>query len=469
MNKLKISLICLLFFFSINIFAGKPVYTIKVKFTNLKDTVCYLGNYYGDKSVIRDTGRVDSKGLCTFQGDEKLAGGIYLLITPTKKYFEFIFDRDMNISFEADTTDFVGTLKIKGSPDNQLFYDYLRFISKKAKEADPLKSEYKKHEKNSDSAKAISEKLNKLDKEVKKYKLDFIASHPDCFLAVVFNASYEPELPEAPLLENGQRDSNYIYRYYRQHYLDKVDLSDDRLIRTPVFYNKLKTFLTQLTIQHPDSVIEAADYLVSKTNGNKEMFKYIVWYITNYSETSNIMGFDAIFVHMVEKYYMTNQAFWVNPTTLEKITTRAKILKNLLLGAVAPNLTVQDTSLVYQTLYNVKSKYTILYFWDPTCGHCQKETPKLKDLYDEIHDKGVEVFAVCTDPNIGEWKKYIIEHKLNWLNVMDIQNVTGFHTIYDIYSTPVVYLLDENKIILAKRLSVDQLDAFLEKTISNGK
>ncbi len=466
MNKNKTFLIALFLMFQIISFAGKPVYSIKVKFLNLKDTICYLGNYYGDKSVIKDTGRVDSKGICTFQGDEKLPGGIYLIITPSKKYFEFLFDRDMNISFEADTTDFVNTLKIKGSPDNQLFYEYLRFISKKSKDAEPLRLEIKKHSKNADSLKMLTDQMTIIDKEVKKYKLDFIAQHPDCLLSSVFNASWEPDLPEAPLLQNGKRDSAYIYRYYKQHYLDKINFTDDRLLLTPVFHPKLKTYLTQLTIQMPDSVIAAADYLIEKTKDNKEMFKYIVWYITNYSETSNIMGFDAIFVHMVEKYYMTNKAFWVSAANLDKIVSRAKILKNLLLGAKTPNLTVQDTSYVYQTLYNIKSKYTVLYFWDPTCGHCQKETPKLVDLYNKLHNKGVEVFALCTDPNLEEWKKYIIEHKLNWINVMDMQNITGFHSIYDIFSTPVIYLLDENKVILAKRLSVEQLEGFLEKQMS---
>jgi peroxiredoxin len=178
------------------------------------------------------------------------------------------------------------------------------------------------------------------------------------------------------------------------------------------------------------------------------------------------MGFDAIFVHMVEKDYNTNQAYWVNPSNLEKMTNRAKVLKGLLLGNKIPNVTMEDTNNVYVTLYNVQAKYTILYFWDPTCGHCQKETPKLVSMYDSLKalNRGVEVYAVCADPNLKkEWKKYIKEHKLDWINVMDMQNVTGFHTTYDIYSTPVVYLLDENKVILAKRLSIEQLKEFLER------
>ncbi|NTW33010.1 MAG: redoxin domain-containing protein [Bacteroidetes bacterium] len=445
-------------------FAEKPKYTINVKIDGLKDTVCYLGNYYGDKQYIKDTAKIDSKGNCVFSGDDVLPGGIYLIIVPSKKYFEFIINNDMFFSMETDTSDFINDMKIKGSPENQLFYDYFRFINIKQKENEAIKTLYPKVKENKDSTKLLQDKLVAIDKAVQKYKLDFIDKHPETFLAKVFKASYELPIPEAPLLPNGKKDSVFVYRYYKQHFLDNIDFSDDRLLRTPIFHNKLKQYITTLVVQHPDSIIKDGDSLIAKAH-NKEVFKYLVWYLTNWSETSNIMGFDAIFVHLVEKYYDTNQAYWVSPTNLEKISNRAKILKGLLLGVRTPNLTMQDTSDVFVTLYNLKSKYTVLYFWDPVCGHCQKETPVLKALYDSIKSNGVEVYAVCTDPKIDEWKKFIIKNSLNWINVMDIQNTTGFHTIYDIYSTPVIYLLDENKKILAKRLSVEQLRDFIERQI----
>jgi peroxiredoxin len=461
----RIAFLFFILFITESSFADKPKHLIKVTIRGLKDTVCYLGNYYGDKQYIRDTAKVDSKGYCEFKGDETLPGGIYLVVTPAKKFFEIIIDNEQNFSVETDTTDLIGKMKIKGSNDNQLFYDYLKYINEEQKEAEPLRDQLKKIKNNKDSTKLLQDKLSVIDKDVQKYKLDFITKHPETLLAKVFKASRDPEIPEAPLLPNGKKDSNFAYRYYKQHYFDDIDFSDDRLLRTPVFCNKLKPYLTSVIIQHPDTIIKEADILIEKARANKEMFKYLVWYITNWSETSNIMGFDAIFVHMVEKYYVTNQAYWVNPTNLEKITERAKVLKGLLLGAKISNVTMQDTSNVYQTLYNVQSKYTVLYFWDPTCGHCQKETPKLKSMYDSLNTlkRGIEVYAVCTDANLKkEWKKYIKEHKLNWINVIDLQNTTGFHATYDIDRTPVVYLLDENKLILAKRLSVDQLIEFLD-------
>jgi hypothetical protein len=40
--------------------------------------------------------------------------------------------------------------------------------------------------------------------------------------------------------------------------------------------------------------------------------------------------------------------------------------------------------------------------------------------------------------------------------------VTDFKNIYDIYSTPVMYILDENKKILAKRIGVEQVPDFFD-------
>lgn len=465
---IKRSFIVLLFI-PLLLLAGKPKYEIKVKFTNLADTICFLGNYYGDKQYIKDTAQIDEKGNCVFTGENDLPGGIYLVITPSKKYFEILINTELFFSLETDTTDFTSTMKVKGSKENQLFYEYLKYISAQQKKATPFRDALKAIKDNEDSTKLMREKLSEIDKDVQKYKLDFMKEHSETFLAKIFKTSYEMDLPEAPILPNGRKDSLYVFRYYKDHFLDNIDFSDARLLRTPIFHNKIKQYITSLTVQHPDSIILEADSLIGLAQADSEVFKYVVWYLTNWSETSQIMGFDAIFVHLVEKCYMTGQAYWVTATNLEKITTRAKILKKLLLGVPIPNLTVSDTNNVFYTLYNIKSPYTVLYFWDPTCGHCQKETPKLLSYYDSLKTKGLEVFAVNTDPNVDEWKKYIREHKLDWINVMDQQNVTGFRTTYDIYSTPVIYLLDENKKILAKRLSADQLKEFLDREFKKEK
>jgi thiol-disulfide isomerase/thioredoxin len=175
------------------------------------------------------------------------------------------------------------------------------------------------------------------------------------------------------------------------------------------------------------------------------------------------MGMDAVFVHMGKNYYMTGQAFWADSTTVAKIGDRVKKLQYSLIGTTAPNLIMKDTLENVQILHAINKDYTIAYFWDPDCGHCKKVTPKVKEFYDEFKKElNVEVYGVNTNAKEKEaWKQYIIENDLNWINVDDPEQKTAYKYLYDIYSTPVIYLLDKDKKIIAKRIGAEDLENFI--------
>jgi thiol-disulfide isomerase/thioredoxin len=440
-----------------------PTYTIKFKINGLKNTECYIAHYHGDKQYLKDTAKVDANGNMTFSSAKEMPKGMYLLVMPSKRYFEFVFTEN-NFSMEAtDTNDFVGTMKVKNSVENENFYKYLKFISEKSKKAEPLKARYDANKDNSDSTEILRKQLNIIDEEVKKYKEDFLKANPKLFISTIFRATTDVVVPEAPILPNGRKDSTFAYRYYKEHYFDNIDLTDDRIAYTPILHNKIDFFMKKMVLQMPDSIIKEADILIEKTRPSKEVFKYTVHYITNTYETSNIMGMDAVFVHMAEKYYNTKQAFWLDSNRLKKIAERASVLKTGLVGQKAVNLSMNKLDGSYINLYDIKADYTILYFWDPGCGHCKKVTPVLLDFYNKNKANGVEVFSVGCGDDYEEWKKYIEDNKLNWINVMDFYNKTNFRKIFDIYSTPVSYVLDKNKKIIAKRLTVEQIEELLER------
>lgn len=444
---------------------AKESHEIKVTVKGLKEgSSCLLANYYGEKQYIKDSAKANAKGEVVFKGDDKLQEGVYLFVLPNKKYFDFIMDEGQHFSLDADSTDFIKTMKISGSQENKFFYDYQNFMQVKQKQIEPLRADLKKV-KDKDSTKTIQDKLTAYEKEIKEYKGNFIKNNPKSFVAKLFKAMDEPEVPEAPILANGRKDSTFSYRYYKYHYWDNWDFSDERLMYTPVFHNKIKFFMDKLTPQMPDSINVSTDILVEKSRANKEVFKYIVYWLTYNYESSNIMGMDAVFVHMVDKYYVTKQAFWVDSTQLYKITNRAYTLKPLLIGKKAPLINMADSTGKMMSLYDIKAKYTVVVFWDHGCGHCKKEIPKLAEAYkNKLKAKGVQVYAVETEDKPEEWKKFIKEHQLNWINVLEKDDYKRAVTkkIYDIYSTPVIYLLDENKIIKAKRIDSEQLDGIID-------
>ena len=280
---------------------------------------------------------------------------------------------------------------------------------------------------------------------------------------------------KSPLDSTGEIDKGFPLRYFRQHYWDNIDFTDSRLLRTNFFHQKIIDYLENYTLHNPDSIIVSSNILVEKSKANFEIFKYVVSHITSKYERSKIMGMDAVFVNMVENYYITNMCTWIDSTHLKKIIERAGKISPNLIGKVAPEFTdiygrpfMKDPKEKTHTLQSIQAEYTLLVFYGPTCGHCKKEIPKIKNTLDSLIDLkyNIKTFAVATEFDKEEWKKFIKNQKTeSWLNVADISHdkdgnplaSSDWRDKYDIYSTPVIYLLDKKKKILAKRINYKQL------------
>lgn len=447
---------------------GNEGYNIKVKISSLPDTTLYLSYFYAKNYYYKDTVRTDSKGLAVFQSNEPVEEGMFSIVLGNRKVLDF-FLIERNFTMETDTVATIKNMKIKGSRENELFYEYMSYLGDKEVEVKPIQKNLK-----SDDAEVKAQAkadLAKLDDEVNAYIENFIATNGEYFVAKFIKGMREVEVPDPPKDENGViTDSSFQYRYFREHFFDNIDFSDARYLRTPVYHQRLSSWIQKYTYQIPDSLYPAIDMVVEKSRANYDLFRYTVSWITNTYEKSKIMGMDAIFVHMAENYYLTDDVDWVDSTQENKIKSRYKKLKPLLLGKVAPNIVLQDTSEKnWYNLHKIDAEYTLVYIWSPTCGHCKKVTPKMHDLYLKYKEYGFEVFAVGTEYENVEWLKYIKAHNLTWINVSDNpenpNNIKGyplnFRANYDVYSTPKIYLLDKDKKIVAKRIEDKQLDDFL--------
>jgi thiol-disulfide isomerase/thioredoxin len=484
MNYNKFLVHLLLFFIGCFSLHAAEGYEIKVKINHLKknDTI-YLAYHMGSQKYLRDTAVINEKGIAVFSGKEKLPGGIYLIVLPKKVYFDIIVNEQV-FYIENDTTEFAANFKSTGSEENKIFYEDLRFISAKSKTRIALTDEYKLEITSESRKEEIKKLLDKTDEEVKNYRANIVKTYPKLFYSKVLKMMEEVKVPDPPKDEKGNIiDSLFQYKYYKEHYFDNIDFSDERLLRTPVLHGKVMYFIEKMTPQLPDSLSVACDIVLSKASANDEMFKYWVIELLNYYAKSNIMGFDGVYVYLVEKYYSTGKAKWADEADLFRITDRAKKIKPTLIGQKAPKLLLRDNNGTYQDLDNIKAKYTLLYIYDPDCGHCKKETPKFVEAYNNLKSKGVDikVYAVSTEhlvegqdslgrhkyktkeEEINKWPKFIEEFKTGeWINVADLYLNNNFREVYDITSTPRAYLLDKNKKIIAKRFSAEQLEQLIE-------
>nr|WP_295871788.1 TlpA family protein disulfide reductase [uncultured Chitinophaga sp.] len=437
-------------------------YQLSIRLKNYTSGKLFLANYMGRTTYLADSAEVNPAGEVVLKGKTPLYPGIYLIVLPGKqKYVETLIDKQQFFSVTIDTADLVGKTVYKGSPDNELFLAYNRFLFQQESLTRSITDQLKTARTAADSAK-VAPLQQELGKKLQEYRHDLVSKHPQAILSAIFRAMKEPEIPQKPEGE----DSSFAYRYFKGHYWDEVELSTDRLVRTPVLEAKLKKYFSQLVVNMPDSIIADCDALLARTRKSKEAFKYVLWWLTYNYESSPYMGMDAVFVHLVEKYYVPGDAFWLNDEQLNKIINRAYTLAPNLIGQQAAPLELKDTASKPVSLYKTKAKYTVLVFWDPTCGHCKTELPRLDSAFKASwKDKGVAMIGIKTEGTREEWLSFIRDHHLTgWVHALDADNTTNYRRLYDVYSTPVVYLLDERKKIVAKRLAVEQLNDFLERS-----
>lgn len=447
-------------------------FQLKVKLQGSDDQYLLLANYFADKQYITDTLRKDKSGWFVLEADSVLPGGLYIVAGDKKnRYFEFLINQEPRMSFEADVKDPVNTLKIKGSNENLAFAEYVKYLSARQREIEPLQKAFKRTETAwPDSAALLKKDIERINKEVLNYMDEFQKKYQGTFAATFVKASREPDIPETPLLPDGKPDSLFPYRWYKAHYFDNLPLDDARLLRTPFYHQRVNNYFSKMVVQHPDSIIAETRRLMPVAARSRDTYRYMVWFLTNHTERSEIMGMDAAFVYMVENFYANGDMdYWINKTVKENLVKKARKLKPILLGKTAPELIMLDTLMQPVSLHAVKARYTIVLFWDPSCGHCKKEIPKLVDFMQRRGKEfDIQVFAVCSDTNMREMKKYIRQLNMNWINVNGPRAYTpNYHDLYDIYSTPVMYLLDEKKKIIAKRLMTDQIETFIERHSRN--
>ncbi len=446
--------------------SNAQAYKIDVTINGWQDTTLILGHYFNKKMLVNDTIIIDNKGKGSFSGEEALPGGVYIVYMPDKKYFDIIIDDEQHFSVAVDKENAVQSLVVKGNKQEKAFNDYQKFIFGKQKTATLIQEKLKNNSKTDpDSVQLWKNELQTLSTEVNSYWDTILNKNEGTFLASFVNAMREIEVPE---FKDSNKSDSIIqikrYQYYKKHYFDNIDMTDDRLLRTPFFTGKLENFFTKTVLQMPDSVVKESIRIVEMAKGNKEMEKFLIQYTFNNANESKLMGMDAAMVALGEKYYLSGEADWVNEEFVTKLEDRISKLKPNLIGNKAPDLKLMSLNNQHFRLSEVYAPLTVLIFWEPDCGHCKKEIPKLKEVvWDKYHDKGVKIFAIFTQHETKKWSEFISEHQLEeWINVYDPYNQSNFRNLYDIYSTPAIYILDENKKIIAKRIGAEQVPGFID-------
>ncbi len=111
-------------------------------------------------------------------------------------------------------------------------------------------------------------------------------------------------------------------------------------------------------------------------------------------------------------------------------------------------------------------KMLVLNFCAKWCGFCASEIPHLKKVYEEYHDKGLEIIGVSLDENEAELQEYIKENDIPWPQVFDGKGWnTELARYFGIISLPSQWLIHRDRTIISVDTRGEQLGQLVEQLI----
>lgn len=458
-------LFSLLFIGVCSIIANKS-YRVELSAPQLANQSVYLANYFNGKVYVNDTILLDKKGNGVFSKNKELPQGIYLIYFSPSRFYDFLLEQNQNLSIKIDTIQSINGFDIKGAKQSQAFNDYIRFMSSQKKEQDGILKKIDEVKSDSLKRKELQATLDVLDAKVLGYQKETLKAYEDKTLGLLIKGALPFQFPDS-LVAGDMKDEAFLlkrYAYAKKHYWDNIDFSDERFWRFNYLNPRMNQFLDKVLFQHPDSIIPEVVTLIEKSKGkDANAFQIMTTNMLNYAASSKIMGMDKLLVVLAEKYYFTDQVTWADSTLLANLRSEVRKNKYNLLGNQAHNLRLEDEQGKVTYLYEYQVPMTLLFFFEPSCGHCKETTPKLMNVYNKYKDKGFKVIAFYTQTDQKEWTEFMDKYQLKeWVNVWDPKRESYYWYFFDTSTTPGVYLLDKNKKIIAKKIDMPTVDMILE-------
>ena len=220
------------------------------------------------------------------------------------------------------------------------------------------------------------------------------------------------------------------------HFWDGIETFDGPTDDNPIMASQLDFYFDKLVAPLPDSITLEISRLIERTESNTDLRDFILWHLLEKYRHPEYMSQDQVFVWLYDQCFSQLEIKDLNETNLAMIREKAERLRRLALFNMAPNVQVNDTL----DLHSVESLNTVLFFYDHDCEVCQQE---MHDL-DSVCAEHPEIIALKIDLN------------------SDKEGLEAFYDAYDIETMPLIFVLDRDKCIIAKKIRARQIPLIIQ-------
>lgn len=419
-------------------------YKITLWIHQMEDSTLYIHSSYGEKeNLLLDSLQMKEDGSFILEGNYRQ--GIVVVSNKYQKLFSFILDK--NPVFTIDIYPY-GYYEVKGCEENERYLEY----QKRNKELKQLTKQYEKEIKEFPEEKdSLINLIQKAKTTFNQYQTMFFENYPDNLMTSLLISMQNPK-PNPKYFHQGQlikgKELEYAYDI-RKRYWQNFNFNDQRILSTPYFYKKFKTYIDKITMQTSDSVYQAMEDFVN-TATQKGDTLYSRYIIDLYLSKLPLMPFsfnEGLYVQIVEKLINKGKTPWLSLSEIETHNINIETIKPFLPGKKFPNI---------NSLYDIEAKYTIIHFHSSTCESCKKNIEDLIGFYEKDSKKyNAKIISI----NVGEKTKEATYPWTNW--EIDPQILKQKHGI-DIIRTPEIYILDNEKKVLNKTVIYSHIKKAIE-------
>lgn len=426
---------------------------VEIEIPDIKLDRAYIYSISGENLILRDSVSAAGNGVFAFSAPPgKLHAGFHRLSFDKKRSLDFIVDGE-DIKITAHPGHLPDSLKVISSESNKLYYSFLRLNKEYKSKSELLQFFLARYPKDDELYSVTSRRLLRLQEDYLRFANITAQIRPSSFIARYIRSA------QLPVVDAGQPPEKHL-AYLKAHALDKVDFHDAELIKSDLFSGKSIEYLTYYrNPQLPKELLEkefmtAVDTVLGRAKVNTDVYEHVVEYLLDGFKK---FGFDVVIDYILDNYVIKDELCIDEKleTALQRRIDQAKLFK---IGSQVPDIISSDSSGKQIGLYGIRSEQVLILFYATWCPHCQSILPRINELYERQKEKRTEVLAVSMDTSRADWLRYLGASGTEWLNVSDLKGWRGKAvTDYYIYATPTMFLVDRERKIAAKPLTVEDL------------
>lgn len=439
---------------------------IDFNLVNYPDSILYIKGNYGEQILNIDTLHKDKDN--SFHLRKPLYKGIYKAGNEKADFFSFVVSEDTDFALTMYPSGYGEALR---SPENNLFIQFQYAVNMGSVREYQIKKAIRETTDETTQTR-LFRSLDSLNKAMVGYEFEFFKKHPDHISTKIMLSLQDPKIPIEFLDPTGkQLDTNKAYDYFlymRDHYWDNIPLENDFWLRTPYFYPKFKAYINELAVSNADSVYANLKHFLNicLQRGASAAYRYAIEYYLDYLFPRPLSFDEIMYVHLVDDFINADKVEWMPISEIQKHKTHADEVRKRLPGQPARDLVLKDIDGKAHSLLKTNHRYVLLLVWSHGCSHCVKEFPSLLEFYNKnSKELDMEIFAVEIGVDHAQWKSYVRENPMPWINVYAPHPLSQYG--YPMSQTPDFYLINHKGEIVSHTILYPHLFQIMEGLIKS--